>query len=107
MHERHAVDFAATVTELDHRGQPGASWDCRLIDISRGGVGLRSRRMSFQGRQLLIEVEQSPGTAKLLFGVVRQSRYSAGEGYAIGVEFRTMPRNSAIRNWLAQRGLFV
>jgi hypothetical protein len=105
--DRHTVDVPVTVTEIGDRGHPSDSWECRLIDISRGGIGLRSRRMSFQGRQLLVEVEQSAGIAKVLFGVVRQSRYSQGIGYAIGVEFRTLPQSPAIRNWLAQRGHFL
>src|SRR5690606_28447665 len=80
--ERHPVDFRARVTELDQFGNPGMSWECRLVDVSRGGIGLRSRRMSYQGRHMLVEVERARGQVKLLFGVVRQSRYSEGEGYA-------------------------
>lgn len=60
--------------------------------------------MVYLGQFLFVEVENAPGAPRLLFGIVRQSRYCEGEGYAIGVEFRSIPRTSAIRNWLMQRG---
>lgn len=105
--ERHLVDCSCRVTELDEFGHPGGTWTCRLADLSRSGAGLRSRRMVHQGRHVFIELESASGAPKLLFGVVRQARYAEGEGYAIGIEFRAVPPNSAIRNWLAQRGLHL
>jgi hypothetical protein len=104
--DRHAVNRACRVTELDQLGNPGASWECRIVDLSRSGLGLRSRRMAYQGRHILVEIPAATDRpAKVLFGVIRQSRYSEGEGYAIGVEFRAMPQSTVVRNWLSQRGL--
>jgi hypothetical protein len=102
---RHAVDLRCRITELDDSGHPGCSWECRAVDISRGGMGLRSRRMSYQGRRMFVEVVDGRGRRRAFFGTVRHSRYAQGQGYAIGVEFTSMPRTAAIRNWLAQRGI--
>lgn len=94
------------VTELDDFANPGASWDCRVVDLSRGGLGLRSRRMVHKGRCMLVEVAGLEGQkSKVLFGVVRQSRYAEGEGYAIGLEFKSMPKTASVRLWLSQKGL--
>jgi hypothetical protein len=93
------------LTELDDFGNPAASWECRVVDLSRGGLGVRSRRMVHKGRSILIEFPNVAGKTKLLFGVVRQSRYAEGEGYVIGVEFQAIPKTPAVRSWLDQRGL--
>jgi hypothetical protein len=104
--ERHAVDRPAKVTEMDEFGNPGPCWLCRLVDISRGGLGVRSKRMVHMGRGVLIELDgATPAATKLLYGVVRQSRYVESEGYAVGVQFRSVPTTSAVRNWLSMRGL--
>jgi hypothetical protein len=104
--DRYALDRPAYITELDQFGNPGPTWKVRVVDLSRGGVGIRSRRMVHQGRAVLIELEGGePGRSKLLSGIVRQSRYAEGEGYAIGVLFRAVPNTSAVRQWLSSRGL--
>lgn len=104
--ERLALDKASIVTELDEFGNPAASWSCRIVDLSRGGLGLRSRRMVHQGRCLFIRIDLGKNRpAKLLFGVVKQSRYSEGEGYAVGLEFRTVPESPSVKAWMTQNGL--
>lgn len=103
--DRHPINRRVIVTELDALGAPGVSWACRAVDISRCGVGLRSRRMSYLGRGMFVEFLAEGGApGKLLFGVVQQSRYAEGEGYAIGVEFAKPPETLAVRDWCARRG---
>lgn len=104
--ERLALDKSSIVTELDEFGNPAASWSCRIVDLSRGGLGLRSRRMVHQGRCLFIRIDLGKTQpSKLLFGIVKQSRYSEGEGYAVGLEFRTVPESPSIKAWMSQNGL--
>jgi hypothetical protein len=103
--ERVAFSNNIRVTELDDFGNPAAGWDCRVADLSRGGMGFRSRRMIHKGRSVLIEFANVGGATKLLFGVVRQSRYAEGEGYVVGVEFQAVPKTQPVRVWLGQRGL--
>ena len=103
--ERVGYNKNVRVTELDDFGHPAADWECRVVDLSRGGIGVRSRRMVHKGRSILIEFANVNGATKVLFGVVRQSRYAEGEGYVIGVEFQAVPKTQSIRVWLDQRGL--
>jgi hypothetical protein len=105
-YDRLSFESTATITELDEFGSPGASWRVRLSDLSRSGLGLRSRRMVHLGRRVLLELRttEARGT-KVLFGTVRQSRYSEGEGYVVGIAFKALPRTTVIRDWLASRGL--
>lgn len=103
--ERSSFPRDVRVCELDDDGVPGAEWACRAADISRGGIGLRSRRMVHEGRKIFIRVPTGPdGAEKLLFGVVRQSRYQQGEGFVIGVRFEEIPRTWAVTRWLDAGG---
>jgi hypothetical protein len=99
--ERKSYQQQVQVCELDDAGAPGPEWTCRAVDISRGGIGLRSRRMVHAGRRLFIKVSAGRGSkGKLLFGVVKQSRYQEGEGFVIGVKFEEIPQTWAITKWL-------
>ena len=103
--ERVPLDRSGALTELNEMGDPGASWPCRLVDLSRGGMGLRSRRMVHLGRLVLLVVVLGPDTPpKLLCGEVRQCRYVQGEGYVIGVLFRAPPPTATVKAWLANMG---
>ena len=104
-HERFGLDHPGRITEIDHFGNPTHSWSVRIVDLSRGGLGVRSRRMVHVGKAVLVECSTAePGGKKVLYGVVKQSRYSEGEGYAIGVQFRDMPKTASIRNWCTAQG---
>jgi hypothetical protein len=103
--ERLYADKTVRITELDGFGNPGATWECRVVDISRGGLGMRSRRMVHCGRNVIIEVPNVGGRTKVLCGTVRQSRYAEGEGYVVGLQFIEVPQSHAVRSWMTQRGL--
>lgn len=103
LYSRYPVDCTCRITEVDDQGNPGATWEGRMADLSRGGMGIYTRRMVHLGREIFVEVEGKAGNTKLVFGVIRQSRYSEGKGYFIGIEFREPPQTSGVRNWLLQR----
>ncbi|MFM9994762.1 MAG: PilZ domain-containing protein [Phycisphaerales bacterium] len=105
-HQRLDFERQVKVSEIDDAGNPGPEWLCRAVDISRGGIGLRSRRMVHEGRKLFIRVPAGPGgKEKLLFGAVKQSRYQEGEGFVIGVKFEETPKTWAITKWLTTHGV--
>ena len=103
LHSRHEMGRTARATELDENGLPGAPWECELLDISRSGLGIRSRRLVQVGRVLLVELESGQSEARVLCGIVRQSRYESGQGHILGIQFRAMPRGPAIERWMCER----
>lgn len=104
-HDRVTLSRPARVTELDEIYCPRQSWDCQLFDISRSGLGLSSKRMVHPDRVVLVELLGPTGAGEKVFCcVVRQSRYIAGEGHIVGVQFREMPRNTSIEQWAHERG---
>ncbi|MEX2219294.1 MAG: PilZ domain-containing protein [Phycisphaerales bacterium] len=104
-HERTVFVKPVWVSELNDRGEPGPVWKCRGVDLSRAGIGLRSRRHIHTGRLVILEVPGPEGAKRALFGIVRQSRYAEGEGYAVGIEFRDPPASDSVKIWMAERGL--
>jgi hypothetical protein len=102
---RIAVDKPATVTEMDEHGNPGPAWPCRVVNVSRGGLGVRSRRLVHSGRRILVKFAATAGApVKVLYGVVRHCEYAQGEGYAAGIEFQAAPASKAVQDWLARQG---
>jgi hypothetical protein len=105
-HERHDLHREATAVDFNEFGIPQSSWRCTVVNISRSGMGICSRKMIHIGRNLLIMI-QEPGHAKprLLYGIARNSRYSAGEGHIVGLQFQTMPESPALRRWAKENGV--
>lgn len=101
--ERHAYSATLRVYEVNARGEPQPGYACEAFDVSRGGVGFRSRKMLNTGTPVLIE---APGIEKprLLSGVVKSARYAEGRGYVIGVEFGPPPESEAVQAWLSEHG---
>lgn len=90
--ERQPMDRQVRVTELDQAGKPIRCFKAEAVDLSRCGIGLRAGAMVHYGRTLVVEVlGTGQRVEKVLFGVVCQTRYEFGRGYAIGVEFRRRP----------------
>jgi len=103
-HARHELDRTAIASELDDYGVPGPSWECRVFDLSRSGLGVHSRRMVYTGRLLLIELrDQGSSHPRVLCGMVRQSRYEPKEGHIFGVQFWPMPKSAAVEQWIHDR----
>ncbi len=104
--ERSLIDATAHVTEIGESGIPGPPWECRIADISRGGMGLRSRRMVHEGRVIFVTLNVGPDKPpRVLCGMVRQTRYLEGQEYVVGLMFCAPPRSKAVKKWLSQFGL--
>lgn len=105
-HERHPVQIVVDVFELGEGNMPAREWQCRTLDLSRGGLGMVSDRMVHRGRMLLIIVPDSEGKGKkLLCGTVCSATYRSGKGYILGVEFTQIPDSPELWAWRSERGL--
>lgn len=105
-HERHPVQIVVDVFELGEGNMPAREWQCRTLDLSRGGLGMISDRMVHRGRVLLIVLPDSEGKGKkLLCGTVCSATYRSGKGYVLGVEFSQVPDTPELWAWRSERGL--
>jgi c-di-GMP-binding flagellar brake protein YcgR len=90
---------------MDTTGTPQAPWRAVTTDISRSGIGLRTRRIVVPGRRVLITLRIPGGQAKFLHGEVRHASYESAGAYRVGVEFEAMPGTDEVRYWVAARSL--
>jgi len=98
---RFPLKGSLTLFETDFRGTPTAEIVCTSGDISRSGIGFRSRRMLYADRNVFIVVP-TPTGKRVLYGVVRQCRYLEGQNcYHVGVSLLELPGESAIKEWAA------
>ncbi len=105
LHERRTIAATAFVYEIDEHGEIVAGFGCETIDISRSGLGLRSRRMVHTGMRVVVQLLLTGGASKVLHGCVRYSRYDAKGNYHIGVRFESFPICTTARQRLRAEGM--
>lgn len=100
-HDRVGVACAAEVFPVTEFG-PGEGWPCETLDLSRGGVGLITKRMLYPGQRAVVAIRKA-ASPTVLFGAVRHVRYVPGRGHVVGLCFEAMP--AKVADWCASRGL--
>ncbi|GEM_PF-6207003 len=87
------------MAELDGRGRPGPTWSGRAVEISRSHLVVRSRRMCYEGREVLIAVHLIDDKPTSLFGVVSKSDYDGDGLYRTVFSLQRLPENDAVAAW--------
>lgn len=88
------------LAELDGRHRPGQPWSARGVDLSRSALTFKSRRMCYEGRELVVAVHLVDDRPVPLFGVVAKSEYE-GEGlYRTVLSLQEMPDNEFVKGWV-------
>lgn len=98
-HERSVFDVRLLVHELDESGSPGPGCVCDGYDISRSGMGLRSRRLYYKGGKVIVQILLRNQQPRYLCGEVKYSRYRSGGPYHVGIEFCALPDTVAFQAW--------
>lgn len=88
------------LAELDQRGRPGPTWTGRAVDLSRGQVTIRSRRMCYEGREVVLAVHLVDDHPVPLFGIVARSDYDGDGLYKTTLNLAALPESDSIRNWM-------
>jgi hypothetical protein len=102
--QRVGFSFKAEVdlAELDERGRPGAVWVGKSTELSRGHIVVCSRRMCYEGREILVAVHLVDDRPIVLFGVVRMSEYEGEGQYKTVLDLATLPETDAIQAWITE-----
>lgn len=91
----------AVATEVLPGGAIGVSWPCRTLDLSRGGLGLISRRLLPPGASILLRIEGSSGRlGDPIYCAVMHVDYLVEGEHRLGVEFRPTPAGQAVQEWV-------
>jgi len=71
-------------------------------NLSKSGIGLRSRRMYNVGTQVVILISTKGSQTRPYFGIIRQCRYAGKALYAVGVEFTPPIETESVTRWMIQ-----
>jgi hypothetical protein len=98
-HDR--LDFAAQVLvhELNNEHVPGKGHAAESVNLSRSGIGVRSKLMYYTGTEVVLII-QLKTDRRVKCGVVRSSRYAGGGMYQSGIEFTQTPPGARLHAWL-------
>ncbi len=88
------------ITEIDARGRPGVVWTGRACDLSRSSLTFRSRRMCYEGRELLIAVHLVDDRPVPLYCMVASCDYDGDGLYRTTVNLLPIPETDSIRTWI-------
>jgi hypothetical protein len=97
-------DAELDLSELDDRDRPGLVWSARGRELSRAHMALRSRRMCYQGRRLLIAVHLIDDKPVLLVGKVTGCDYDGDGLYRVDLDLIQVPSRPEIMQWIEDRG---
>jgi hypothetical protein len=104
-HTRVPVSLPAQIFELDDQDEFGEPQSAEIFDLSRGGLGLHCRRLIHARRRLAILLRKADGSAKLLFGIVRNVEYIGSGLHKLGIEFLPVPTSPPVQRFISQHGL--
>lgn len=88
------------IAEVDTRGRPGTIWTGRANELSRSQLSFRSRRMCYEGRELVIAVHLVDDRPVPLYGMVSACEYDGDGLYKTRVNLLPLPETEAVRMWI-------
>lgn len=91
--ERHPYAADVKFFLMSSNGTIRATIDVQTIDISQGGICIRSRNMFHIGAVGCIELLRSDGTCTLVGVEVRHCRYIGNMTHHTGLRFIPLPRD--------------
>jgi hypothetical protein len=88
------------LTEIDARGRPGVVWTGRAVELSRSHLAFRSRRMCYEGRELLLAVHLVDDRPVPLYGMVGKSEYDGDGLYRTTINLLPTPESESVEDWV-------
>ena len=92
------------MTELDDRARPGPTWGAVAEGLSGSSVVVRSRRMCYVGRRVLIAVHMIDDAPTPLAGRVFSCEYLGSGLYRLDLDLERFPDDNLARLWLGEQG---
>lgn len=99
----HEFDAELDVAELDERLRPVTTWSARSSAVNRSSLTIRSRRMCYTKKMLLVAVHLIDDQPTILAGRVTSCEYDGEALYTVKIELVPRPSSEEIRQWIMQR----
>lgn len=88
------------LAEIDTRGRPGTTWTGRASELSRSQLVFRSRRMCYEGREVVIAVHLVDDRPVPLYGMIALCEYDGDGLYRTRINLLPLPESESIRAWV-------
>jgi hypothetical protein len=96
-------DAELDLSELDDRDRPGPTWSGRGRELGRSHLVLRTRRMCYQNRRVLVAVHLIDDEPVPLLGRVTECEYDGDGLYKVELELMRVPERPEIASWISDR----
>lgn len=96
-------DAELDMCELDDRDRPGPVWSARGRELSRSHLLVRTRRMCYAGKRILVAVHLIDDLPVPLYGRVLVCDYDGDGLYKVELELLRVPDRPEIAVWMHQR----
>jgi hypothetical protein len=96
-------DAELELSELDDRDRPGPTWTGQGRELGRSHLALRTRRMCYQNRRVLIAVHLIDDEPVALQGRVTGCEYDGDGMYRVELELMRVADRPEIAAWVASR----
>ncbi|MEO1007037.1 MAG: hypothetical protein AAFX79_00550 [Planctomycetota bacterium] len=99
----HDFDAEVDLAELDDRIRPVTTWSARATSVSRSAMSIRSRRMCYRDKVLLIAVHLIDDKPVVLAGRVASCDYGGDGLYLVELDLMPKPESDEVRAWEHER----
>ncbi len=96
-------DAELDLSELDDRDRPGPTWSGRGRELGRSHIVIRTRRMCYQNRRVLVAVHLIDDEPVPLLGRVTDCEYDGDGLYRVELELMRVPDRPEISAWIVAR----
>jgi hypothetical protein len=93
-------DAELDLAELDDRERPGPTWGGKGRELGRSHLILRTRRMCYLNRRVLVAVHLIDDKPVPLFGRVSACEYDGDGLYKVDLELMRVPDRPEIAAWI-------
>ena len=97
-------DAELDLSELDDRDRPGPTWTGKGRELGRSHLILRTRRMCYMNRRVLVGVHLIDDRPVPLFGRVVACEYDGDGLYKVDLDLMRVPDRPEIAAWLDSLG---
>jgi len=86
---------------LNENGEPTTPWTARAVRLSRSHLVVRSKKLCYVERYVLIAIHLLDADPTCLAAVVKQCDYIGGMHYALGLALVELPQTAFVDAWIA------
>lgn len=98
----HVFEAELDIAEIDERGRPDHPWIARARLLSRSNIVIRSRRMCYVDREVVLAIHLIDGSPVGLYGRIESCDYDGDGQYLVDIDLISLPNRPELHAWVEQ-----